>query len=71
MAKISYNHLTIDQRNLIEHLLNKGKNFSLIGKTLKLDRTTISKEIRRNYFVKVPTYSKTPCKLPRNKISGL
>lgn len=61
MAKISYNHLTIDQRNLIEHLLNKGKNFSSIGKTLKLDRTTISKEIRRNYFVKVPTYSKTPC----------
>lgn len=62
MTKISYTHLTIDQRNLIEHLLNKGKNFSSIGKTLKLDRTTISKEIRRNYFVKVPTYSKTPCK---------
>lgn len=61
MTNIKYTHLTIEQRNLIEHLLNKGMNFSEIGNVLKIDRTTISKEIRRNYFTKVPTYSKTVC----------
>lgn len=61
MTNIKYTHLTIDQRNLIEHLLNKGMNFSEIGNILKLDRTTISKEVRRNFFIKVPTYSKTIC----------
>lgn len=56
-----YNHLTMEQRNLIEHLLNKGMNFLQIGKTLKIDRTTISKEVRRNFFTKVSTYSKVVC----------
>lgn len=61
MTNRHYNHLTIEQRNLMEHLLNKGMCFSQIGKVLKLDRTTISKEVRRNYFTKLPTYSKTVC----------
>lgn len=61
MTNSHYNHLSIEQRNLIEHLLNKGMNFVQIGKVLKLDRTTISKEVRRNYFMKLPTYSKTVC----------
>lgn len=61
MTNNKYTHLTIEQRNLIEHLLNKGKNFTEIGTILKIDRTTISKEVRRNHFIKVPTYSKTVC----------
>jgi len=61
MANRNYNHLTIEQRNLIEHLLNKGKSFSEIGTILKIDRTTISKEIRRNFTIKVNTYSKVAC----------
>ena len=66
MTKVNYNHLNIEQRNLIEHLLNNGKNFSTIGDILKLDRTTIAKEVKRNYFLKVPTYSKTVCANQQN-----
>lgn len=66
MTKVNYNHLNIEQRNLIEHLLNNGKNFSTIGDILKLDRTTIAKEVKRNYFLKVPIYSKTVCANQQN-----
>ncbi len=46
MAK--YSHLCKEQRNTIENLLNKGYNFTYISKAINVDRTTISKEIRRN-----------------------
>lgn len=61
MTKVKYTHLTMEQRNLIEHLINQGKSFLAIGKILKIDRTTIAKKIKRNYQIKVPTYSKTIC----------
>ena len=61
MTKGEYSHLSNEQRNLIEHLLNKGYSFSNIGKALNLDRTTISKEVRRNYSVKVIKNSKQHC----------
>lgn len=61
MTNTNYKHLTIEQRDLIEHLLNRNKNFSEIGTALKIDRTTISKEIRRNFTVKVNVYSKVVC----------
>ena len=61
MTKGEYSHLSNEQRNLIEHLLNKGYSFSDIGKALNLDRTTISKEVRRNYSVKVIKNSKQHC----------
>ena len=41
--------------------MNKGYSFSDIGKALNLDRTTISKEVRRNYSVKVIKNSKQHC----------
>ena len=44
----SYNHLSKEQRNIIEHLIGINKNFVYIGKSVNVDRTTISKEIRRN-----------------------
>ena len=56
-----YKHLNEDQRNLIEYLLNQNKNFSQMETIMKIDRTTISKEIRKNYIVKIPTYSKVVC----------
>lgn len=61
MTKGKYSHLSNEQRNLIEHLLNKGESFSNIGKVLKIDRTTVYKEVKRNYFVKVDKYRKIPC----------
>lgn len=48
----NYNHLCIEQRNNIEHLLNINKNFSYIANSINVDRTTISKEIRRNRYIK-------------------
>ena len=43
-----YVHLTKDQRDTIEYLINKGENFTYIANAINVDRTTISKEIRRN-----------------------
>lgn len=48
----NYNHLTKEQRNIIEHLLCLNKSFTYISRSIHVDRTTISKEIRRNRFVK-------------------
>lgn len=48
----NYSHLCKEQRNTIEYLLNKGYNFTYIGNAIKSDRTTISKEIRRNRIIK-------------------
>jgi len=48
MTKLSYSHLCKEQRNNIEHLINSNKNFTYISKAIGVDRTTISKEIKRN-----------------------
>jgi len=48
----NYNHLCKEQRNTIEHLLNKRYNFTYIGNAINVDRTTISKEIRRNRIIR-------------------
>lgn len=61
MTNNKYKHLDEEQRNIIEHMLNNNKNFSQIENVLKVDRTTISKEIRKNYFIRVSEYSKTVC----------
>ena len=47
-----YNHLNELQRETISALLSKNLNFSQIGKAIKVDRTTISKEIKRNRYIK-------------------
>lgn len=48
----NYNHLCKEQRNTIEYLLNKRYDFTYIGNAINVDRTTISKEIRRNRIVR-------------------
>lgn len=52
----NYSHLCKEQRNTIEYLLNKGYNFTYIGEAINVDRTTISKEVRRNRIIKSSLY---------------
>ena len=52
----NYNQLNSSQREIIQILLNKGKSFSEIGHAVGKDRTTISKEIRRNRYIKSNFY---------------
>ena len=53
----NYSHLTREQRNNIEYLLSINKSFSYIGSFINVDRTTISKEIRRNRYIKSSFYN--------------
>jgi len=58
-------HLTYDERSFIETGLNNGRNFTEIGKDLKKDRRTISREILKHRFRKNPSgfnNSKNLCK---------
>lgn len=48
----NYNQLKESQRETIQILLNKGKSFTDIGEAIGKDRTTISKEIKRNRYIK-------------------
>lgn len=52
----NYNQLNCSQRETIQILLNKSKNFTEIGEAINKDRTTISKEIRRNRYIKSNFY---------------
>lgn len=52
----NYNQLNSNQRETIQILLNKGKSFTEIGEAIGKDRTTISKEIRRNRYIKSNFY---------------
>lgn len=65
---MTYNQLCIEQREIIQHLifmwnankeneiaLKKIKTFTQIGKAIGTDRTTVSKEVRRNRYVKSNT----------------
>lgn len=47
-----YNQLLKEQRETIEYMIGKKYNFTSIGKAINKDRTTISKEIKRNRYVK-------------------
>lgn len=53
---INYNQLKESQRETIQILLNKGKSFTEIGEAISKDRTTISKEIKRNRYIKSNFY---------------
>lgn len=52
----NYNHLVKEQRNNIEYLISLNKTFTYISKAINVDRTTISKEIKRNRFIKSNFY---------------
>lgn len=47
-----YNQLNKDERDTIQYMLDKGHTFTSISNAIKKDRTTISKEIRRNRYIK-------------------
>lgn len=49
-------HLNLEQRESIQYFINSNKSFSYIGNALSLDRTTISKEIKRNRYIKSNYY---------------
>lgn len=53
----NYVHLNKEQRSTIEYLINKGFTFTYIANAIKVDRTTISKEIRRNRILKNSVFS--------------
>ncbi len=53
----NYVHLNKEQRSIIEYLINKGYNFTYISNSINVDRTTISKEIRRNRYIKNSLFS--------------
>ena len=53
----NYKQINEEQREIIQHMLGKGDNFTKIGKSIKLDRTAISKEVKRNRYIKSYHYS--------------
>ena len=53
---MTYKQLNKDQREVIQILINKKENFTTIGNSIKVDRTTISKEIKRNRYIKSNYY---------------
>lgn len=54
---INYNQLTSEQRDIIQLLINKGENFTYIGNAINKNRTSISREIKRNRYIKSYLYS--------------
>ncbi len=52
MKKTNFNQLNLAQRQTIQYMIDKGHNFTEIAKAISKDRTTISKEIKRNRYVK-------------------
>jgi len=53
----NYTQLDKEDRNSIEDLLKKGYSFTDIAEEIKKDRTTISKEIRRNRIIRSSFYT--------------
>ena len=46
MKKTNYNQLILEQRQTIQYIIDKGHNFTEIGKAIFKDRTTVSKKLR-------------------------
>lgn len=65
----NYNQLNVSQKETIQILLNKGKSFTDIGLAINVDRTTISKEIRRNRYIKSNFYEPFNQKAINNTIN--
>ncbi|MGM9848636.1 MAG: IS30 family transposase [Bacilli bacterium] len=48
----NYNQLCEEQRETIQMFINKNESFTAIGNAIKVDRTTVSREIKRNRYIK-------------------
>ena len=64
-----FNHLSRENRDVIEHLINTNYNFTYIGNAINVDRTTISKEIRNNRYIKSNFYSPFDSKAIKNIVN--
>lgn len=53
----NFNHINKNQRDIIQYMIDKNYNFTEIGKAISKDRTSISKEIKRNRYLKSYTCS--------------
>ena len=53
----NYNQLSVEQRDIIQTLINQKKSFTYISNVIDKDRTTISKEIKRNRYIKSNFYN--------------
>ena len=53
----NYVHLSKEKRSSIEYLINQGFSFTYIANSINVDRTTISKEIKRNRYIKNSLFS--------------
>lgn len=53
----NFEHLNQEQRDVIQHLISTKHSFSYISEAIGKDRTSISKEIRRNRYIKSKFYS--------------
>ena len=42
-----FNHLSRENRDVIEHLINTNYNFTYIGNAINVDRTTIHDIVRK------------------------
>ena len=52
----TYNQLSVEQRDIIQTLISQNKSFTYISNVINKDRTTISKEIKRNRYIKSNFY---------------
>ena len=52
----NYNQLTIEQRDIIQTLINQNKSFTYISNVINKNRRSISKEIIRNRYIKSNFY---------------
>lgn len=52
-----YRQLVKEQRTVINSMINHKETFTSIGKAIGVDRTSVSKEIRRNRYIKSNFYS--------------
>lgn len=52
----NYSHLNREQRDVIQYLINQNKNFTNIGDAIDKDRTAVSREIKRNRYIKSNRY---------------
>lgn len=52
-----YNHINKEQRDIIQYMIDKKYSFTEIGNAIQKDRTSISKEIKRNRYLKSFTCS--------------
>ena len=52
-------HLNKEQRDVIQFMIDQNYSFTEIGKAINKDRTTVSKEIKRNRYLK--SYTSNDC----------